>query len=110
MFVHTEPSTIYVSPAGTGDGSTEEQASELQSVLTSENVIAGDTIVLLDGTYTGNYYSTITGTATNKIYIKPKNYMAAIIDGSLQIGDFGGVRGAYTRIRNIRFTNSNALS
>lgn len=108
MFLHTEASTIYVSPDGTGDGSTEENATELQNALTSENVIAGDTIVMLDGTYTGNYSSTVTGTAEAKIYIKPKNYMQAVIDGSLQIGDFSGTRGAYTRVRNIRCYNSNA--
>ena len=96
-----------MSPTGRGDGSTEAQATELQNALASENVIAGDTIIMLDGTYTGNYVSTVTGNALAKIYVKPKNYMAAIIDGYLQIGDFGGINGAYTRVRNIRCFNSN---
>ena len=56
--------------------------------------------MMLDGTYTGYFVSTVTGTADAKIYIKPQNYMAAVIDGSLQID------GEYTRLRNIRCTNS----
>lgn len=95
-----------MSPTGTGDGSTEINATELQNALSSPNVIAGDTIMLLDGTYTGSYISTVTGTAEAKIYVKPKNYMAAIIDGYLQIGDFSGTVGANTRIRNIHFTKT----
>jgi len=106
VFVHTEHSIIYVSPNGTGDGSTELLATDLQWVLTHENVIPGDTIVLLDGTYTGNFYSTITGVVGEEIIIKPKNYLQAIIDGSIQIGDFGGINGAYTIIRNVIGTNS----
>lgn len=91
---------------GTGDGSTEINATELQNALSSVNVIAGDTIMLLDGIYTGSYISTVTGTAEAKIYIKPKNYMAVIIDGYLQIGNFSGSVGAFTRVRNIHFTKT----
>lgn len=101
MFVHTEPSVVYVSPTGTGDGSTEATATELQNALTSENIIAGDTIMMLDGKYTGEYTVTVTGTAENKIIIKPKNAYAATIDGTFTIGDGGGVNGNYVRARNL---------
>lgn len=105
MFVHTEPSTIYVSPDGTGDGSTEENATELQNALTSENVIAGDTIMMLDGTYTGTFIVKVTGTAEDKITIRPQNMYGAVIDGSYIVGDGNGL-GQYTVSRNIRFMNS----
>lgn len=104
VFTHTEPSLIYVAPDGTGDGSTEEKANELQNVLKSGNVLPGDTIVLLDGIYTGNYYISVNGTAEKEIIIKGQNN-ESIIDGSLQIGDGTG-NGAYVTVRNIQVTNT----
>lgn len=105
MFVHTEPSAIYVSPTGTGDGSTEMTATDLQSAIANDNIIAGDTIMLLDGTYKGTFIVKVTGTDEDKITIRPQNMYGAVIDGSYIVGDGNGL-GQYTVSRNIRFMNS----
>jgi len=108
VFVHTEPSVVYVSPTGAGDGSTAEKSTELQVALISGNVIAGDTIVMLDGIYAGNYMATINGSAENRIVIKSKTPYQAVIDGGLTLGNNDGVTGAYIDVKNIHITNLDA--
>ncbi len=109
VFKHTEPTIIYVDPDGSGDGSSEISPVKLEHALLSGNVIAGDTILLLDGVYKGNYTSTITGSPERQIIIKAKNAYRAIIDGGLQIGDLSNVRGAYTIVRNLRIYYSDTI-
>lgn len=108
MFVHTEPSVVYVSPTGAGDGSTAEKSTELQVALISGNVIAGDTIVMLDGIYAGNYMATIKGDAENRVTIKAKTPYAAVIDGGITLGNNDGTTGAYIDVREIHVTNLDA--
>ena len=102
VFVHEKPSTIHVSTTGTEDGSSEDNPINLEHALLSDNVIPGDTILLHNGIYSGNFISTTTGNATNEIIIKAKNAYKAIINGGLQIGDLSSKRGAYTVVRNLR--------
>ena len=109
VFKHTEPTIIYVDPDGSGDGSSEISPVKLEHALLSGNVIAGDTILLLDGVYKGNYTSTVTGSPERQIIIKAKNAYQAIIDGGLQIGDLSNVRGAYTIVRNLRIYYSDTI-
>ena len=85
MFVHTEPSTIYVSPDGTGDGSTEETSTELQNALSPTGVIPGDSIILAGGTYYGDYVMQKDGTQILPITISAKAGESPKIDGSLLI-------------------------
>lgn len=108
MFVHTEPSVVYVSPTGTGDGSTAEKSTELQIAITDSNVLAGDTIILLDGMYKGNYLATINGDAENRVTIKAKTPYAAVIDGGITLGNNDGKTGAYINVREIHVTNLDA--
>ncbi len=109
IFVHDKPTTIHVSPKGTGDGSSEVSPADLEHVLLSNNVIAGDTILLYNGIYSGIFTSTITGNLANEITIKAKNAYQAIIDGGLQIGDLSSKRGAYTVVKNLRIYCSDTL-
>jgi len=109
VFIHTDPTTIYVDTIGGGDGRTENDPVKLEHALLSENVIAGDTILLLDGIYKGNYTSTVTGSVGNQIVIKPRNAYQAVIDGGLQIGDLSNIRGAYTIVRNLRIYYSDTI-
>lgn len=62
----------------------------LVEALTSQYVIPGDTIYLLDGIYTGNFTCSLNGTAENPITIRPYPGSRAIIDGKLTI------EGSYT--------------
>lgn len=105
MFVHTEPSVVYISPTGTGDGYTEETAAELITAITSENVIAGDTLILLDGIYNMSCHITVQGNADEYIVVKPKNYGNVIFEDTLSVG-VGDVDG-YLVVRNIIFRNLN---
>lgn len=84
-----------------GDGSTEGTATSFENAIKSVNVIAGDTIMMLDGTYTGYFQTTINGELGNYVIIRPKNCYQAIIDGGLLVD------GEYTIVRNIEITNSN---
>jgi len=61
VFSHVVPSVIYVSPGGTGDGSTASNAASFDGVIGSDNVIAGDTIIMLDGVYDTSEKGTISG-------------------------------------------------
>jgi hypothetical protein len=74
----------------------------LAQALASENVIAGDTLLLRAGTYSGNKVIPFSGTAGN--YITIKNYPGerAIIDGKLTIN------GSYIKVEGLEITNSTA--
>lgn len=108
MFVHTEPSVVYVSPTGTGDGSTAEKSTELQVALISENIIPGDTIVMLNGIYKGNYVAIIDGNIDNRITIKAETPYTAVVDGGITLGNNDGTTGAYIDVREIHVTNLDA--
>jgi len=104
---------FYVSTTGdsTGDGS-ETNPWDLQTALNQPaEVVPGSTIFLEAGTYTGNFYSNLTGTALNPIIVKAREGARVIIDGSL-IGAIKKnipvleIHGAYTWYMGFEVTNS----
>lgn len=108
IYFHIVPSIIYAAPLsiGAGTGIDAANAAMLQDALQSPNVIPGDTILLLDGLYYALYIVTVTGTAANRIVIKPVNCYQAIIDGGIIIGNYTGNIGRYVNIENMRIYNS----
>ena len=100
---------IYVSPDGTGDGSSIDNPIELQVALSSPNIVPGSILCLLDGVYTGEYNVDIHGSEGLTITIKSLNAYQAIIDGAFNIGNGDGIRGSYCIVKNIHFTNLDAF-
>lgn len=98
--VSFKSNVLYASPDGTGDGLTIDNPIELQNALNLQDLESGCIIILTDGIYSNNYISLISGTKNNPIIIRPLNYFKAIIDGSLQIGDYTG-KGCYTIVQNL---------
>ena len=103
IFSHVVPSNVYAAPVnmGTGDGSNAANAAELQSVLWSSNVINGDTVILINGNYTAKYV-----VYKANITITAEHCYQAVINGSIQIGDYSGINGAGVTLQNIRIYNS----
>ena len=97
--------TRYVSPTGSGGGLTVDDPMDFQAAITP-GFFSVRNVVMLDGTYTDNYISTLTGTADDPIVIRSLNSYGAIIDGSLTIGNNDGTTGGYTTVRNVHATNS----
>jgi uncharacterized protein YjdB len=84
VFVFAQ-TTVYISPNGTGDGSSESNPTSISSAFNSNNTTAGWTLILLDGTYNldGDLYLWYkSGTAANPITIKAKNKHMAILKGN----------------------------
>lgn len=67
------PSGIFAAPQGNPSGAgTEEDPLDLTTALTQHSLIqAGATLWLLEGTYVGNFTSTLQGVAGNPITVKP---------------------------------------
>jgi hypothetical protein len=65
----------------------------------SGRVLPGDHIILLDGTYTGDWECEWSGTLADPIIINPKNINKVTIDGSLIVNE-------YTHWYDIDFTDS----
>lgn len=72
----------------------------LTSALSSGRVVPGDTLLLADGTYAGDFTSIISGTEALPIIIKPQNPGNVTIDGSLL------VTGPHTHWFDIDFTDT----
>lgn len=106
LFIHSTPSTLYASPSGLGDGSSENNPASFELAIRSGHVIPGDTILLLDSIYKGVFQITIMGTQDQPIIIKPLNDYKALIDGGLIIGDLHGEKGSHIVIRDFQITNS----
>lgn len=85
VFMHNIPTRIYVTPLGGGDGSSLGSPVAFQSVLISPNVIAGDTILMRNGIYAGDFVSKLEGEAEKAITLMPYNQEKPAIDGSLNI-------------------------
>lgn len=75
-------------------------AMELTTALNSKSTNPGDTLLLLDGVYAGDFISTIAGTDGHPITIKPANPGKAVIDGSLVLG------GGFVEVYDLDFTDS----
>jgi len=104
----------YASPAGDqlNTGITETSPWSLSYALSgSAPLFPGDSLILLDGVYGGNYVSSINGTQEKPIYIIPKNENKAIIDVSLNRTTGTGltVNGTYTWIIGIHVTSSSVI-
>ena len=74
---------------------------ELTAILASAAVLPGDIIELDDGTYAGDFTSTIAGTDIAPIIIRPVNPGEVTIDGTLTISN------DYTHWYDLDFTDSN---
>jgi hypothetical protein len=83
-------------------GLTIENPVTLAQALASNNIIAGDTLLLRAGTYTGDWLigRSINGTALAPVIIKPYNGEAVTIDGTLSI------TGDYINLYDLDFTDS----
>jgi hypothetical protein len=68
--------------------------------LRSTRIAPGDHVWMLAGRYTGDWVSTLVGTAESPIIIEPYGNGPVIIDGSLNI------QGAYTQWIDLDFTDS----
>lgn len=106
VFPHNTPSAIFVAPSGDGDGSSEKRPVMFEYALSSSNIIPGDTLFLLDGTYTGTYQVNIKGADGLPVIIGPINDHRAVIDGGLTIGDLQGEKGSYIVVRDFIITNN----
>jgi len=81
-----QAATYYISPGG--DGGKEGKGTNVSPFMTFANAIShmkgGDTLVLLDGTYTGNGNGNVSGipagTALSPTVIQAKNRHAAVLD------------------------------
>ncbi|MGL4632348.1 MAG: hypothetical protein ACRCVT_14195, partial [Leadbetterella sp.] len=82
-FLANAQTTVYVSPSGTGNGSSSSTPTSLNSALDA-TIAAGTTIILLDGTYTisgDRYFWVKQGTSSSPITIKAQNKQQAILKG-----------------------------
>lgn len=104
----------YASPVGNeiNTGETEASPWSLSYALSgSAPLFPGDSLILLDGVYEGNYVSTLNGTIEKPIYILPKNENKAIIDVSKNRTTGTGitVNGTYTWIIGVHVTSSSLI-
>jgi predicted outer membrane repeat protein len=92
--------TIYISPTGTGAGSSESDPTNWNNALYSAQ--SGDTIQFLNGNYTGinNVHQQITKSVT----LKGSGY--SIIDAQIDGGFFTVSYGASVTLQNLSFVNA----
>ncbi len=103
----------YASPTGSSSGAgTLASPWDLKTALAGGNgkILAGHTLYLRGGTYTGLFTSTLTGTSASPIVVRSAPGEWAIIDGapfadSTQVALL--VNGAYTWYRDFEVMNSN---
>jgi hypothetical protein len=74
---------------------------ELITALANPAILPGDILELENGTYTGDFSSTIAGTDIAPIIVRPVHPGSVIIDGTLTVG------GTWTHWYDINFTDSN---
>ncbi|MEP4376718.1 MAG: T9SS type A sorting domain-containing protein, partial [Algoriphagus sp.] len=101
----------YASPSGSASNSGNSllEAWSLEFALgTSSPLLPGDSLMMADGTYPGNFISELYGTAEKPIRIMPLNAGKAIIDaGRNRSGESGIlVKGNYTWFIGIHVTSS----
>ncbi len=90
-----------------GDGSLGDPW-DLQTALSQPaEVEAGDTIWLHGGTYSGNFTSTLAGTATRPIVVRNYNDERAIIDGGTSNSEIMYISGQYSWYWGLEVINSN---
>uniref|UniRef100_UPI0025F25552 right-handed parallel beta-helix repeat-containing protein n=1 Tax=Algoriphagus sp. TaxID=1872435 RepID=UPI0025F25552 len=106
--------TKYASPSGssTNSGNEEGQAWSLEYALGLSSPLApGDSLILVDGTYEGNYTSNLNGSEDNPIIVISQSDGGAIIDVSKNRTTGTGliVRGSYTWFIGLRITSSSTI-
>jgi hypothetical protein len=104
----------YVSSNGlaTNSGSSESSAWSLDFAIGDSSPLApGDSLILLDGVYGGNFVSKINGASGKPIYIVAENEGKAIIDVSINRTTGIGLKidGAYTWVIGIHVTSSSLI-
>jgi len=95
-------SVYFIAPWGTplGDG-TSDRPLELATMLSSRSSVnPGDTLILLGGTYHGEFVSTLAGAENNPIIIRQAPGARATIDGTLT------VQGEWATYWGLEVTNS----
>ncbi len=109
-----QASKKFASPNGSADntGNSPEQAWTLAFALGNTSpLVPGDSLVLTDGIFEGNFISTINGTADNPIVILPQNEGKAIIDVGKQRTSGTGltINGSNTWFVGIHVTSSSLI-
>ncbi|MFC3881450.1 T9SS type A sorting domain-containing protein [Algoriphagus namhaensis] len=107
-------STKFASPSGnsSNNGSDPSQAWDLAFALSeSSPLVAGDSLVLLDGVYEGNFESFLNGSSGNPIVVIAQNDGGAIIDVSKNRTSGTGliVKGTHTWFVNLKITSSTTI-
>jgi uncharacterized protein YjdB len=102
----TERVGFYVAPSGSSGGNgTKASPWDLNSVLGgSKSIPAGDTVWVRGGTYTGQYYAYLNGSASAPVVIRQYPGERATIDGNLV------VVGAHLTFWGLEVMNSSPLS
>lgn len=109
-----QASKKYASPNGspTNSGNTPEQAWSLAFALgNSSPMVPGDSLILTDGIFEGNFTSSISGTSANPIVVLAQNEGKAIIDAGKQRTTGTGltISGSYTWFVGIHVTSSSLI-
>ncbi len=104
----------YASPNGSASNSGDSPSSPWNltfAIGSSSSLAPGDSLILMDGIYEGNFTSTVNGASNNPIYILPANEGKAIIDLSKNRTSGVGItlEGNYTWIIGIHVTSSTLI-
>ncbi len=102
--------SFFASPQGssTGDGTQSDPWNIETALKHPADVAAGDTIQLLAGTYQGHFVSSLTGTSSSPIIVKPFGQDLVIIDGNTGVGNATALilNGSNTHYLNFHVTSS----
>lgn len=104
----------YASPDGSASNSGDSPASPWNLAFAiggTSSLAPGDSLILLDGIYEGNFTSSVNGTSEKPIYILPANEGKAIIDVAKNRTSGTGLKlsGTYTWIIGLHVTSSSLI-
>ena len=110
LLISAQYNTYHVTINGTDNGKgTLNSPLSLQAALNQPSfILPGDTILIHDGTYRGNFESELKGSESAFITVKNYNRDQVILDGNIAIDPSRAltINGAYTIYRNLIITNS----
>jgi len=98
----------YASPAGSSDADGSRQPWDLQTALSGGhgNVQPGDTVWLRGGIYQGSFVSSLTGSATAPIVVRPYAHERVTFDGASSTASTLVVDGGWTVFSGLEIMNS----